>query len=167
MTKESWRAESWTDTPAGLVLRRIADGILHFVDGLDSGEIATSADALASLVGLGPGLTPSGDDLVSGIVAVLVWHARLGVLDNDVLREITSKVHEAAARTNRISSRLIHHAGVGVLYAPAMQLGEALLAGDAGSVREPARRLFEIGSTSGADLATGLLVGSLAAEMVG
>ena len=123
-----------------------------------------AAEALVSLIGLGSGLTPSGDDVVSGIMAVLVWHARLGALDNDALRVIAAKVLGAAAKTNSISARLLHHAGEGVLYAPAMELGAALLAGEAVGVREPARRLFSIGNTSGTDLATGLLVGCLAAR---
>jgi hypothetical protein len=164
MTMESWRSITWADTPDGRVLGRIADGILRFVGGLDSGENAIAAEALASLVGLGPGLTPSGDDLVSGIMAVLVWQARLGALGGEVPEGIIARVHMAAARTNRISARLLHYAGEGVLYAPAMHLGTALLAGDAKGVREPARRLFGIGNTSGADLVTGLLIGCLAAQ---
>ena len=110
-------------------------------------------------------MTPSGDDFVAGVLAALVWLARVGALDGHLPAEIRSKVDGSGVRTNRISSRLLHYAGEGVLYAPAMELGAALLAGDAESVREPVRRLLSIGHTSGADLATGLLVGCLAGQM--
>jgi hypothetical protein len=65
----------------------------------------------------------------------------------------------APQRTNRISARLLWHAGEGTLYAPALDLGAALFGGDAAGVAAPTRRLFAIGHTSGVDLAVGLLAG--------
>ena len=53
--------------------------------------------------------------------------ARVGALDGHLPAEIRSKVDGSGVRTNRISARLLHHAGEGVLYAPAMELGAALL----------------------------------------
>jgi len=162
MTEESWGSVDGLGALNNTLARRMADGIVRFVMGLGAGDAGTAAAALVSLIGLGPGLTPSGDDLVSGTVAALVWQARLGAVDGTVAQEIAATINKAAERTNRISARSLHHACEGVLYAPAMELGTALLAGDGSGVRGPAQRLFSIGHTSGLDLATGLLVGCLA-----
>ncbi len=126
------------------------------------GQYTEAAQALAGLLGLGVGLTPSGDDVISGLLAMLVWQARLGANDGNLARVLVNTTRELAPmRTNRISARLLWHAGEGVLYAPAIELGCALLAGDLDAVEEPARRLFSIGSTSGADTAVGMLFGLL------
>ncbi len=117
-------------------------------------------------MGLGEGLTPAGDDLVSGILAALVWQARLEGDPASSVEQLRDRILEAVPRTNRISARLHHYASTGVLYAPAIALGTALLAGEAQAVREPAHDLFSIGNTSGVDVATGVLVGCLAAERV-
>jgi hypothetical protein len=75
---------------------------------------------------------------------------------------LVAAVHAAAPhRTTRISARLLQYAGAGLVYAPAMDLGAAVLRGDAAAVPAAAHRLFAIGSTSGVDLATGLLLGAL------
>jgi hypothetical protein len=118
------------------------------------------SDSALNLLGLGPGLTPSGDDIVMGALGMLVWRARLGDFPTagvaDVVQAITE---EAPRRTNLISTRLLHYACRGVLYAPAMELGAALLIGEGTNIYEPARRLLKIGSSTGADMASGLLAG--------
>ncbi len=126
-------------------------------------EPERAARALASLLGLGTGLTPSGDDLVAGILASLVWQSNLGAIPAPFAKHLVESVREAApGKTNHISARLLHHAGDGLLYAPAMELGAALLLGATDSIIAPARRLLSIGHSSGADLATGLLTGVVA-----
>jgi hypothetical protein len=116
--------------------------------------------AAVRLIGLGPGLTPSGDDIVMGAAAMLVWRARLGGFPPDTIETFISKVREEAPlRTNRISARLLEYACRGVLYAPAMELGTTLLAGDTLGVQVPAERLLAIGSSTGSDMAEGLAAG--------
>ena len=151
--------------PPGNALLRIT--IYHldqFSGAMREGCAEEAAEALASLLGLGPGLTPSGDDLVAGILAMLVWRARLGGATVGATRRVaptSGLVHwvraQAPLRTNRISARLLWHAGRGSLYAPAMAVGAALLGGNPDAIRGPAQRLFSIGATSGVDLAAGML----------
>jgi hypothetical protein len=162
MTETGVGSEPQLHAPADLVLARIARGIVDFLDALRSSEVATACNSLISLVGLGPGLTPSGDDIVSGIVAMFFWQSRLGTISEETTREISASIRAAASRTNLISARLMHHACAGVLYAPAMDLGAVLLSGDPHGVAGPLSRLTSIGSTTGLDLATGLLIGCVA-----
>jgi hypothetical protein len=164
MTAERWSFESQPGAPAERVLKKLADGVLRFIDAWQAGDREAVADTLIALLGLGEGLTPAGDDLVSGILAALVWRARLEGGSASTIEQLGGRIREASSRTNRISARLLHYAAEGVLYAPAMELGAALRSGNAEGIRGPAQRIFSIGSTSGVDLATGILVGCLAVE---
>ena len=124
-------------------------------------KIQNLKSAAVRLLGRGPGLTPAGDDVLMGLLAVLHWQARLGVLPQEPVAHLSAAVLAAAPhQTTRLSTRLLVHAATGILYAPALALGTALLAGDPAAVPAPAHRLCAIGHTSGADLAHGLLIGT-------
>jgi hypothetical protein len=160
------------------VLRGIAAGLHTLHIAFETGDPDAASVALVALLGRGPGLTPSGDDVVCGILAGLGWATntlpinkygainRASTTDRSPEAAITQPIISglgqavnttAATRTNRISAALLRHAGAGLLYAPAMDLGAALLAGDPGAVAAPALRLLAVGHTSGADLAVGIL----------
>lgn len=149
---------------ADLSLHRAAHHLTRFYEAFVGDEQSkAAAQALVDLLGLGPGLTPSGDDVVMGLMAALVWQAKSGVLPTGRVEALAEAVCLAASkRTNRISARLLRHASDGVLHAPAMAVGTALVAGNHDAVRQTTPRLLAVGSTSGADLAVGLLAGTLA-----
>src|SRR5207302_2389490 len=65
----------------GPVARRALESLSRSVPALDSGNVESAGDELIGLLGLGPGLTPSGDDLLAGLLAGLVWRARLGTFN--------------------------------------------------------------------------------------
>ncbi len=124
-----------------------------------AGNTPAANTAAVRLLGLGPGLTPSGDDILMGLLASLHWQARLGALPPEPITTLIAAVQAAAShQTTRLSTRLLAHAADGILYAPAMALGTALLAGDLAAIPAPARRLLTIGHTSGHDMACGLLL---------
>ena len=147
--------------PMGAVSSRIIESLGVARTSMLMGDCAAAVAALLPLIGLGPGLTPSGDDLLAGIAASLVWRACSEPAAQDLACKLTAGIRAAAqARTNRISARLLSHACDGVLYAPAMDLGGALLAGDIAATIISASRLLSIGETTGSDLATGILIGT-------
>jgi hypothetical protein len=142
------------------VARRLTARLAEFHHTMMEDSIPQAIEAITGLLGLGPGLTPSGDDIAMGLLASLAWQARLGGVSDKLVRSLAEAVREVAAiRTNRISARLLHYAGEGMLYAPAMELGEVLLAGETSMLDNTARRLCSIGNTTGVDVATGLLAG--------
>jgi hypothetical protein len=142
------------------VSQRLTTRLAEFHHAMLEYCIPQAMEAITGLPGLGPGLTPSGDDITAGLLASLLWQARLGIVPDKLACSLVGAVRDVAPlRTNRISARLLYHAGEGVLYAPAMELGEALLAGDKPVVPDAACRLCSIGNTTGADVATGLLTG--------
>lgn len=127
-----------------------------------SGE-GTSADAADLLVGLGPGLTPAGDDLLAGAVAGLVIFGR--ALDDrttlKVAKRVAAAVADRADRTTVLAADLARHAATGAVVEPVAEVCEAL-AGQ--RPLEPAlERLVAIGHTSGRDLGEGMLLGATAA----
>lgn len=121
------------------------------------------AVATGLLVGLGPGSTPSGDDLLAGTLA----GARLfgEALDAPGALALAGALWAAARplleRTPALSAALLAHAARGEVCLPAASLCHAL------ARREPVdlslERLLAVGHTSGHDLATGLLLGVTAA----
>jgi Protein of unknown function (DUF2877) len=130
----------------------------QFADACAKASLAAAARAADRLVGLGPGLTPSGDDLLAGTLAAL------RLLGGDAAFTAALADHISAVgrrRTTALSATLLRLAGQGNVAAEAGRVIKAL--SGQGSLEEAARRLHAVGHTSGADLAQGLLIGATAA----
>jgi len=113
---------------------------------LDDSALAEAARALA---GLGPGLTPAGDDVLAG--AMLRLHS-LGHAD------LTQPIYSAAAqRTTRLSRAFLAAARDGLVNAAWMELLQALAAGTPSALERALRRVLAFGATSGADMLHGFL----------
>ncbi|MPQ99109.1 DUF2877 domain-containing protein [Modestobacter sp. I12A-02628] len=101
------------------------------------------------LVGLGPGLTPAGDDVLAGIVAGLV------LLGHPDAERFGAGVHAlATGRTTELSRSLLRHASAGRVSGEFAAVVRALV-GD-GALAPALRTLLATGSTSGRALALGL-----------
>ncbi|WP_307797150.1 DUF2877 domain-containing protein [Actinomadura barringtoniae] len=126
-----------------------------------AGELADAVEAAERIVGLGPGLTPSGDDILAGLLVSLrlvggavrqggtaVWLASwLGAA-------VTA---DANTRTTALAATLLHCAAAGQAGAEVAGVLRAV-AGHESPV-PAAHRLLAVGHTSGADLAWGVLAG--------
>jgi uncharacterized protein DUF2877 len=131
-----------------------------------SGDLAGAVEAAEHLVGLGPGLVPSGDSVVSGVLLALrllggaisggtraVW------LANWLSAAVTS---DAAQRTTTLAASLLHCAAKGQAAAEV----SAVLFGMAGQEPlEPAAARL-LASVQGVDLAWGLVAGCRAALLL-
>ncbi len=98
-------------------------------------------------IGLGPGLTPEGDDEVCG--ALLVAHA---VGD----RTLRAAVVPALGGTSDLSAALIRCAGDGLAVPPLVAFADALLAGDHGHADRLRPAVLAIGHSSGPALVRGV-----------
>ncbi|MFW6773837.1 DUF2877 domain-containing protein [Nocardioides sp. CPCC 205120] len=116
---------------------------------------ALCVDAPA-LLGRGPGLTPSGDDLCAGALLV---HRLLGTRGTD--EAVATLLERAEGRTTTPSVLLLRAAGEGRAAAPVRRAVEALLADhvELGELEAALDGLLALGHTSGADLAAGLRAG--------
>lgn len=116
-----------------------------------------SIDEALGVIGLGPGLTPAGDDVVAGALAALALGGRL---DDTVRAAIEA---HASSRTTALSAALLGAAGKGQVIPQAATLLSVVSAGSpASQLRSAAVQLFGVGATSGHDLCAGI-AGVLAA----
>ncbi len=125
----------------------------RLADALDGRHpVSTGVD----LIGLGEGLTPSGDDVLSGVLLALRHLGRPDCAD----RLWAAVAGEVRSRTTALSATLLAAAADGDAVPEAVDV----LAGLAGHrPLEPAvDRLLAVGATSGSDVAHGLLVGARA-----
>ncbi len=108
----------------------------------------------ASLVGLGDGLTPAGDDVLAGVLLALRYLGRPSCAD----ALWAAIAEEVPRRTTALSATLLTSAAAGDAVPQVVELIDAL-AGH--RPLEPALdRLLAVGSTSGSDIAHGLLAGA-------
>ena len=114
---------------------------------------AAMSDAVRGLVGLGSGLTPSGDDVLIGLVSALVC------LGHPDAGRVTGCVQRAAAdRTTDLSLALLWHASLGQCIGEVGHLLRAL--SGVGDLPAAHRRLLAVGHSSGGALCLGVLLGA-------
>jgi Protein of unknown function (DUF2877) len=134
-------APVWDPVPVARVLPPLPGDrrVDPFAAALAARDAAGARAEAERLIGLGPGLTPEGDDLLAGALAVAaVLHAPLaGVLPPD-LRE----------RTTRLSATLLELAARGAVMEPVHGL---LKPGWRGALR----RLYQVGHSTGRAYAAG------------
>jgi hypothetical protein len=122
-------------------------------------DATAAADAALGLLGLGGGLTPSGDDYAGGALfarALVVGRTA----DAAAWRRAAARVVAAApARTHPISAALLADLAAGRSWAPLHDLVAALAAASPDTARAAARRLVALGHTSGWDMLAGVGAG--------
>ena len=120
----------------------------------------TDAAAVASLIGLGPGLTPSGDDILIGYMAGLWCTVQARSERAQYISSLGERIIHLSHQTNDISRTYLYHAVGGQISSRLANLAEAICRGaDPGSLHETAETAMSIGHTSGMDTVSGLLVG--------
>ncbi len=135
--------------------RRAIEGLLAALRMGDRQGIAASAAALA---GLGPGLTPAGDDFLLGLMAGLrTWPQFLEGRGLSVEEACQAIYGAAAGRTNLLSMALLRSAREGLFGETWHGLLAALRQGEADEVRGATDRVLGFGGTSGADALSGFL----------
>lgn len=126
-----------------------------------AGDAEAAAVAAIALVGLGAGLTPSGDDFAGAAFFARALLARAGEGDAERWRAAADTVLRAApALTHPISVALLGDLLGGSAHAPLHDLAHALATqAPAAIADDAARRLARIGHTSGWDMLAGFVAG--------
>ena len=114
------------------------------------------APVFRRLQGRGHGLTPTGDDVLAGILLVAAIDPRW----RDALADLAR-----AARTTRLSRAFLRWAAAGQSIQPAHALLDAAASGDQAGMRRAAASLAGVGATSGRALAAGIALA--ATELAG
>jgi hypothetical protein len=140
----------------------LAVGRVHALEAAYQGDDPEAVGrASRALLGLGGGLTPSGDDLVGGAL-----FGRLLVADDArPWRALGDRLAAEATRASHaISAALLADLAAGASFAPLHELADALAAGDDGAARAAAGALAGLGHSSGWDMLVGVLIGARTRE---
>lgn len=125
-----------------------------------AGDPSLTRRAVSDLIGLGPGLTPSSDDMLAGMALFMVIYSRssrTSVPGCDAA--VNAVAGECAGRTTALSEAYLRQAAAGRGNDTVMDLCEALLTGGEEAVVQVSRRLLGIGMTSGTDALLGVVLG--------
>jgi Protein of unknown function (DUF2877) len=124
---------------------------------LQANDCAAFESAALRVIGLGHGLTPSGDDLVGGMLFTLLHAPRTPWLP--VVPALHRHIRAAAqVSTNVISAALLDDLMQGASYGALHAMLAALQSQHPPSIAAAAAQLLRVGASSGADLLAGVLL---------
>jgi hypothetical protein len=127
--------------------------VAELIVALETGDRGAAAAVAARLIGLGPGLTPSGDDVLVGIEASLhaLAHPSAGFL--------ALALGDVDGRTPALAATFLRHAAAGEFAERLHALMAALLGPDDERIAAAIERAVAWGATSGTDCLVGVLIG--------
>ena len=111
---------------------------------------------LQDLIGLGAGLTPSGDDFILGVMAAFYF---LGLYEGDIQKTMTLTVKKARKKTNLISYNMLRQGAAGGFIEWIEDMTFALIYEDIKQVNKAFLNMIKIGGSSGSDISAGILFG--------
>lgn len=142
------------DASVGALGRAAARSLADVVLALGDGASDRAAMAAIPLIGLGPGATPSGDDLLVGFAA------GLAATDHPLAQAFAAGVARAApGLTTSVAECYLFHAGRLEFSERVHDAAAAVLTGPEGGLERAIRAALAWGASSGADLLAGLLIG--------
>lgn len=148
--------------PAGDTVARAVRSIETLREALTADDVPAALDAEDGLLGLGEGLTPSGDDFLVGLTAALraTRHRRTRAL----ARHAAARAGDATTDVARVA---LEHAARGEYAERLHEVLEAVGRGDDAAVRAQVKRALAWGASSGADTMLGVVIGLEAAAAAG
>ncbi len=130
-------------------------GIKGLMRALQDGDRSSIHESAALLAGLGPGLTPAGDDYLVGLMAGLrIWPGPCGVSPEEACQII---LEATEGKTTLLSRAFLHGAKEGLFGEDWHGLLSELARGEAIGIQRAAGRILSSGATSGADALAGFL----------
>ncbi len=130
----------------------------NWKSGLDTDIDIRDEDFPDMIIGKGLGLTPSGDDILVGLLAILQTTGQNKKLVEKIKNSIENK---GKARTTDISYEYLHYAVQDKFSKAVKETCIDLIMGDKYKVLNSATRLINMGHTSGVDTLRGILLGAV------
>lgn len=138
----------------GSLGRAAAMSLAKLLLALKDGSSERAVSAAVPLIGLGPGATPSGDDLLVGLAA------GLAVTDHPLASGFAHGVaRNAVGLTTSVAESYLLHAGRLEFSERVQAAAVAILSGPDAELQRAVTSAMAWGASSGADLLVGLLVG--------
>jgi len=142
-----------------MVARAVLPRLIDLVKAAKSENVEGVKGTTQKLIGLGPGLSPSADDTLSGLTAALWWVSHSLNKKINRVKKINETVVSCSNKTTLLSQQLLKHAAKGETNERVGELLEAILAGAPPDVESGVEEVLKIGETSGIDMVVGVLVG--------
>jgi hypothetical protein len=141
------------------VSRKVGEAMRDLVHATRRCELSDTS-AIKQLIGLGSGLTPTGDDLLVGYLAGLWCTVQNKIERTQFIACLGKRIIRFSRETNDISRTYLYHAAQGQVSSRLANLAEAICSGENREhLLETAEAAMSVGHTSGMDAVTGLLVG--------
>lgn len=142
-----------------LLTRKLSQPVLQLIAAAECRDSHISANAAQKMIGLGPGVTPSGDDILIGFLAGL--HSTAGDKQENLafIRSFGAALSMLSKETSEISRTYLYHAIHGQFSSSMIALLDAINVGEEGRLISIAKAAMRVGHSSGMDSVTGLLIG--------
>jgi len=137
--------------------QRMSRPVMGLIAAAEQFDIKGSIHAAEKMIGLGPGVTPSGDDILIGFLAGLWSMAGQNQTQLSFIRSFGNEIIQIAKQTSEISRTYLYHAAHGQFSSSLSTLAEAISTGN--GVEQATQEVMRVGHSSGMDSVTGLLVG--------
>lgn len=137
--------------------QRISAPVMQLTSATEQFNVKTTITAALKMVGLGPGVTPSGDDILIGFLAGLWSLAGKNQPRLSFIQSFGSALLSIATQTNEISRTYLYHATQGQFSSSLSNLAAAIRWGN--DVEQAVQFAMRVGHSSGMDSVTGLLIG--------
>jgi Protein of unknown function (DUF2877) len=139
--------------------RKLSRPVLDLIAATKRFDIEAAPDAARRMIGLGPGVTPTGDDVLLGYLAGLWSMAgdekeKLAFIESfgEILLQVTDQ-------TSEISRTYLYHAVHGQFSSSLINLANAIADGQNDHLLSTTKDALRVGHSSGMDSVTGLLIG--------
>ncbi|MFF2450060.1 DUF2877 domain-containing protein [Neobacillus sp. NPDC058068] len=126
------------------------------LDQLVKNHLSLAIPHAVSLIGLGPGLTPSGDDFLTGIFTVINMKNSPFYPQRSFCEDV---LKNAKTLTNDISYMALKKASIGKVRESIICLIASIIAGNEEDLILSLNKVLSIGSSSGTDISIGLVCG--------
>lgn len=142
-----------------IILQKAAKAVQSLIQATQQFDL-NETFPIRELIGLGSGLTPAGDDLLTGYLVGL-WCTTFGKSEREAfVSGLGRKIIQLSRRTNDISRTYLYHAAHRQISSRLAALAEAISQGESGErLLTIAENAMRVGHTSGMDAVTGLLLG--------
>ena len=149
------------ESSRNVFLRTAGEASHDLIVSIRSLDFQGVSKASSRLIGLGPGLTPSGDDVLAGVMAAGVFFSlSYERLRSEVQRINSWIISKVPGRTTTHSQILLNDASRGEIVRPLGQLLQGILCGDEVlSLISLTRQVMALGESSGKDTLVGVLIG--------
>lgn len=122
-------------------------------------KLIDSLNTIVGLIGLGQGLTPSGDDFLSGILSVFILAGAKSQRCLEISEGLKEIIRDNLKNTTFLSEEFFHYAIKGEYSEIFHDLYKNLKEGQVDKIRASLIKFIQVGSSSGMDTLAGILIG--------